>query len=52
VGPTTRDEGTGLGFSLALQAIARHEGVMRVESGEEYGTTVTIWLPASPASRP
>jgi signal transduction histidine kinase len=49
VGMTTRDEGTGLGFSLALHAITRHEGVMRVESGEGCGTTVTIWLPASPA---
>jgi two-component system NtrC family sensor kinase len=45
---TTRDEGTGLGLSLALHAITRHEGVMRVESGEGCGTTVTIWLPASP----
>jgi signal transduction histidine kinase len=52
VGPTTRDEGTGLGFSLALQAITRHEGVMRIESGEGCGTTVTIWLPASPAGKP
>jgi signal transduction histidine kinase len=51
VGLTTRDEGTGLGFSLALQAITRHEGVMRVESDEGCGTTVTIWLPASSTSK-
>ncbi len=34
VGMTTRDEGTGLGLSLALQAISRHDGVVRVESSE------------------
>jgi signal transduction histidine kinase len=47
VGITTKDEGTGLGLSLALHAIKRHEGVMRVESSEGRGTTVMIWLPAS-----
>jgi len=46
VGVTTRDGGTGLGLSLALQVISRHEGVMRIESGEGRGTTVMIWLPA------
>jgi signal transduction histidine kinase len=47
VGVTTRDGGTGLGLSLALQAVTRHEGVMRIESVEGLGTTVTIWLPAT-----
>jgi signal transduction histidine kinase len=47
VGATTRDDGMGLGLSLALQAIARHEGIMRIESVEGRGTTVLIWLPGS-----
>jgi signal transduction histidine kinase len=47
VGVTTRDGGTGLGLSLALQAVTRHDGVMRIESVEGGGTTVVIWLPAS-----
>lgn len=47
VGVTTRDGGTGLGLSLALQAVTRHEGVMRIESVEGACTTVTIWLPAT-----
>ena len=47
VGVTTRDGGTGLGLSLALQAVTRHEGVMRIESVEGRGTTVMIWLPAT-----
>jgi signal transduction histidine kinase len=48
VGVTTRDGGTGLGLSLALQAVRRHDGVMRIESLEGAGTTVIIWLPATP----
>jgi signal transduction histidine kinase len=52
VGVTTRDEGTGLGLSLALQVITRHEGVMRIESIERRGTTVTIWLPGNSTSKP
>jgi signal transduction histidine kinase len=48
VGVTTRDGGTGLGLCLALQAVTRHEGVMRIESVEGAGTTVIIWLPATP----
>jgi signal transduction histidine kinase len=47
VGVTTRVGGTGLGLSLALQAVTRHDGVMRIESVEGRGTTVTIWLPAT-----
>jgi signal transduction histidine kinase len=47
VGLTTRDGGMGLGLSLALQAITRHDGVMSVESAEGSGTTVMVWLPAS-----
>jgi signal transduction histidine kinase len=47
VGVTTRDGGTGLGLSLALQAVTRHEGVMRIESIEGRGTMVMIWLPAT-----
>lgn len=46
IGVTTRDDGTGLGLSLALQVITRHEGVMRIASIEGHGTVVAIWLPA------
>ena len=51
VGVTARDGGTGLGLSLALQAVTRHEGVMRVESVEGRGTTVMIWLPGAREAR-
>jgi signal transduction histidine kinase len=52
VGVTTRQEGTGLGLSLALQVISRHDGLMSIESVEGKGTTVLIWLPAGPTSKP
>jgi signal transduction histidine kinase len=51
VGVTTRDDGMGLGLSLALQTITRHEGVMHVESAGGKGTTVMIWLPAGPSGK-
>jgi two-component system, NtrC family, sensor histidine kinase HydH len=44
---TTRVGGTGLGLSLAVQAVRRHGGVMRIESAEGRGTTVRIWLPGT-----
>jgi signal transduction histidine kinase len=47
VGVTTRDDGMGLGLSLAVQTVTRHAGVMHVESVEGHGTTVIIWLPAT-----
>jgi signal transduction histidine kinase len=50
VGMTTRDEGMGLGLSLAMHAISRHDGVMHIESVEGHGTKVMIWLPASSTS--
>lgn len=41
--------GMGLGMSLALQTIHRHDGVVRVESAPGRGTAVRIWLPGSAA---
>jgi two-component system, NtrC family, sensor histidine kinase HydH len=48
VGVTTRTEGMGLGLAVAVQVISRHHGVLHVESVRGGGTTMTIWLPASP----
>lgn len=50
VGMTTRDDGTGLGLSLAWKVITKHEGAMRIESVEGCGTTVLIWLPSGSTS--
>jgi len=44
-GPTG---GTGLGLATSRRIIDLHGGQISVESDESVGTTVTIWLPASP----
>jgi len=42
---TTRDGGTGLGLAVSKQWVARHGGVLRIESALGEGTTVRVALP-------
>lgn len=42
---TTRVNGRGLGLAAALGIIQRHNGVIRVESQQDQGTTVDVYLP-------
>lgn len=42
---TTRDEGTGLGLSVANQIIENHHGRIKVDSVPGEGTTFTLYLP-------
>ena len=42
--------GTGLGLAIVKHIVNRHRGQLAVESTEGAGTTVSVWLPASPAS--
>ena len=42
-------QGTGLGLSLARQAVAAHAGHIEVDSAPGRGTTMVLWLPAAPA---
>jgi two-component system NtrC family sensor kinase len=42
---TTKKTGTGLGLSIAYGIIERHHGSLKVESSQNYGTTVTVVLP-------
>jgi two-component system nitrogen regulation sensor histidine kinase GlnL len=42
---TTRVDGTGLGLSVARHWVARHEGLLHLESTRGVGTTVRIALP-------
>jgi signal transduction histidine kinase len=43
--PLLAREGTGLGLALVKALIGRHGGRFAVESREEIGTTITVWLP-------
>lgn len=40
--------GTGLGLAIVKHIANRHRGHLRIESEEGKGTTVSLWLPASP----
>jgi PAS domain S-box-containing protein len=44
---TRRYEGTGLGLSLSKQLIELHGGRIGIVSKPNFGTTVTVYLPAS-----
>jgi len=42
---TTKPKGIGLGLSIAYQIIKKHEGMIKVESQWEIGTSMVIHLP-------
>ncbi len=42
---TTKDRGVGLGLALSYQIVQEHLGTIRVESGENEGTTFSVYLP-------
>src|SRR5579883_3032044 len=43
-----RINGTGLGLPAVRQTVEQHGGTVGVESREDGGTTVTVWLPLQP----
>lgn len=44
---STREEGMGLGLSIAHRIIDQHHGKIEVESSPGKGTLFTVWLPIS-----
>lgn len=46
---TTKHYGTGIGLTLSRKIVEDHGGSMSVKSGEEEGTTFTVWLPLDEA---
>ncbi len=45
---TTKPKGSGIGLATAYSVIKRHGGVIEVESDVDFGTSVFVYLPASP----
>jgi len=44
---TTKEQGSGLGLSIAFSIVKNHDGFIRVNSIQDEGTTFNIFLPAS-----
>lgn len=44
---TTREHGSGLGLTIALSIIQRHDGHIAVESAVDKGTVFSVYLPAA-----
>lgn len=49
---TSKPGGTGLGLTSALSIVKRHKGTITVDSPPGGGTTISVYLPASPDSQP
>ncbi len=43
---TTKENGTGLGLSVAASIMARHAGLLELESSGSQGTQWVVWIPA------
>ena len=48
---TTKAKGNGLGLATTYSIIKNHNGLITVESEVHFGTTFTLYLPASPPHR-
>jgi PAS domain S-box-containing protein len=47
---TTKPEGTGLGLAVVHGVVERHEGFLNAESKPGGGTSISVYLPLSPAA--
>ncbi len=45
---TTKPKGSGIGLATAYSVVKRHGGVIDIESEVDVGTSVSVYLPASP----
>lgn len=44
---TTKEEGNGLGLCIAASVMARHHGLLELDSSGPQGTRWTIWIPVA-----
>ena len=44
---TTKNDGSGLGLTIASQIVRDHNGEIRIESTEGQGTTIAMRFPAA-----
>ncbi len=49
---TTKDNGSGLGLTIAYSIVQRHDGLITVDSDEDSGSTFTVYLPAAVDQHP
>jgi light-regulated signal transduction histidine kinase (bacteriophytochrome) len=42
---TKGDLGNGLGLYISREIVDRHQGMIEVDTGDDIGTTMTVWLP-------
>jgi two-component system cell cycle sensor histidine kinase/response regulator CckA len=49
---TTKGSGSGLGLAEVYGTLQAHRGAIAVESAEDRGTTVTLWVPAAAPDAP
>ncbi|MBN1127747.1 MAG: PAS domain S-box protein, partial [Chitinispirillaceae bacterium] len=49
---TTKQQGSGLGLAIYYSIIKKHGGHISVDSSPGFGTTFTVWLPASGEAAP
>jgi len=49
-GRESGERGTGLGLAICQDILARHNGMVEVETRESLGTIFSVWLPLGPAA--
>ncbi len=46
---SSKEKGTGLGLMICYKIIEEHKGEIVIDSEEDKGTIVDIWLPINPS---